>query len=184
MSFQSLHRILGSLEEQTKWREQPFQCLLKLWPEVVGVAVAAHTQPLTIRRDVLRVATPSAVWAQELTFGRQHILEKLNLRLASPLVDIQFSSAEWQPSRNSSSTADKPQLSWQEHPSYCVDASEIPKADKTLNSQNPSAAFQRWAKVMRSRLDGLPLCPKCRCPTPPGELQRWSICSICAARQW
>ncbi|NEP50291.1 MAG: DUF721 domain-containing protein, partial [Moorea sp. SIO3C2] len=30
----------------------------------------------------------------------------------------------------------------------------------------------------------LPLCPQCKCPTPPGELQRWDVCGLCAIKQW
>lgn len=186
MSFKSLNHILGALEEQSGWQEQPLPRLLKCWPDTVGAAVAAHTQIISIQRGVLWVATASAAWAQTLTFERQRLLQKLNPHLPSPLVDIRFSTAQWQRPKDSSlATGEQATTSlWCEHPSCLVDAPRVPKSDEMPNSNNPNAAFQHWAKVMRSRSDGLPLCPQCHCPTPPGELQRWDFCSICAAKQW
>jgi len=183
MSFKSLNHILGALEEQAAWQEQPFQRLLKCWPEVVGAAITAHTRPVSIQRGTLSVATSSAAWAQTLTFERQRIIKKLNLHLPSPLVDIRFSTAQWHRPEHSSlqggATTD-----WREHPSSLVDTPRVPMIGETPNSNNPNAAFEHWAKVMQARSHGLPLCPQCHCPTPTGELQRWAICSICAARQW
>lgn len=183
MSFKSLNHVLGILQEQTL--QQPFQCLLKCWPEVVGAAVTAHTRPVSIQRDVLSVATSSAAWAQTLTFERQRILKKLNVHLSSPLVDIRFSTAQWQRSKDSSIDAEQTTtILWREHPSCLVDKPDVSNLSKLLNSQNPNAAFQQWAKVMQARSHDLPLCPQCQCPTPLGELQRWSVCSICATKQW
>ena len=186
MSFKSINHILDALQQQTGWQEQPFQRLLKCWPEVVGAARAAHTRPVSMQRGVLWVATSSAAWAQTLTFERQRILEKLNVHLPSPLVDIRFSTAQWQRAENSSPVAENKTTMrlWHEHPSCVVDAPPIPKTSVTPNFLNPNATFQHWAKVMQARAHGLPLCPQCHCPTPPGELQRWDICSICATKQW
>ncbi len=186
MSFKSLNQILGVLEQQSGWQDQPFQRLIQFWPNTVGAAVAAHTRPLSIQRGVLWVATSSAAWAQTLTFKRQRILEKLNGKLPSPLVDIRFSTAGWQRSKDSSPGAGNQATKglWREHPSCLVDAPSLPKASVTPDFQNPHAAFGHWAKVIQARSHGLPLCPQCHCPTPPGELQRWAVCSICAAKQW
>ena len=183
MSFRSLHHILGTLQDQSRWQEQPFQRLLKCWPDAVGAAVAAHTRPLSIGRGILWVATSSAAWAQTLTFERQRILEKLNPNLPSPLLDIRFSTAQWQRSKDSSPlTSQSRDFLWREHPSRFANTPRVSHDTEQLN--NPNAAFQHWAKVMQARTSGLPLCPQCRCPTPPGELQRWMVCSICAAKQW
>ncbi|MDZ8051802.1 MAG: DUF721 domain-containing protein [Aulosira sp. ZfuVER01] len=180
MSFKSVTDILGVLEKQAQWQEQPFQRLLQFWAEVVGVVVAKHTRPLSIQRDVLRVATSSAAWAQNLTFGRQTLLLKLNAKLPTPLIDIRFSTAGWQ----SSPETEKPQITVlpSEHPSYLGTVNHSP-SQTTSHTTNPNTAFGHWAKVMQERSHGLPLCPQCQCPTPPGELQRWQICSFCAAKQ-
>lgn len=178
MSLKSVNDILGVLEAQAKWQEQPLQLLLKCWSEVVGSVVAAHTQPLSIERGVLRVATSSAVWSQNLTFERQRLLLKLNEKQPTTLVDIRFSTAGWRPKGKQT----QKQAAIQPHPSYI---GELPKSMENVTpvSKNAHAAFDHWAKTVKARSLRLPLCPQCQCPTPGGELQRWGVCSLCAAKQ-
>jgi len=180
MSFKSVNDILGVLEQQARWQEQPLQQVLQCWAEVVGKVAAAHTQPLVIQRDVLRVATSGAAWAQNLTFKRQIILLKLNEKLATPLADIRFATAGWQPP-----SAKPPQStgSPQEHPSYLGNVKNI-RLDDSVAIENPQTAFNSWAEKMQVRSHGLPLCPQCQCPTPVGELQRWQVCAVCASKQF
>ncbi|WP_413175118.1 DUF721 domain-containing protein [Anabaena azotica] len=184
MSLKSVNDILGILEIEAKWQEQPFQRLLKCWGEIVGAAVAAQTRPLSVQRDILWVATSSAAWAQNLTFGRKAILFKLNQKLPAPLIDIRFSTAEW---KRSPLPGNQPQmLSPQQHPSY-LGINDLGKiisdTEIQATAENAQTIFADWAKAMQERSHNLPICPQCQCPTPPGELQRWSVCSLCAAKQ-
>ncbi|MBW4614172.1 MAG: DUF721 domain-containing protein [Desmonostoc vinosum HA7617-LM4] len=179
MSLKSINDVLDVLEKQAKWQEEPFQCLLKCWAEIVGATAAAHTRPQSIQRDVLWVATSSAAWAQNLTFGRSPLLVKLNQKLAKPLIDIRFSTALWQ---QKPLEPKQQQILPHEHPSYLGD--EVSLEDVTPIIQDANAAFKTWAKKMQARSHHLPLCPRCQCPTPVGELQRWNVCSLCAAKQW
>ncbi|AFY32670.1 DUF721 domain-containing protein [Calothrix sp. PCC 7507] len=181
MSLKSVNDILIVLKKQPQWQEQPLQSLLQCWTEIVGVVVATHTRPLSIQRDVLRVATSSAAWAQNMTFGRQKLLVKLNEKLPSPLVDIRFSTAGWQqpPDQQQMESTVLPC----EHPSYLGNLNSD-RHDDTAATMNPNAAFGDWAKTIKVRSHGLPLCPQCHCPTPPGELQRWAVCAVCAAKQF
>ncbi|AOW99895.1 hypothetical protein BJP34_10915 [Moorena producens PAL-8-15-08-1] len=57
-------------------------------------------------------------------------------------------------------------------------------ANRLGYANRPEAAFKHWAKMMQMRSQNLPLCPQCQCPTPPGELQRWDVCGLCAIKQW
>ena len=184
MSFKSVNDILGDLEVQAKLQQQPFQMVLKYWAEVAGAIVATHSRPLSIQRHTLWVATSSAAWAQNLTFQRQHILLKLNQLLSDPsepLVDIRFSTAGWQRPKDKESSAQT--LSSSQHPSYLSDDMGI-SSDRKAISNNADAAFGHWAELVQARSHGLPLCPECSCPTPPGELLRWQVCSICAAKRF
>ncbi|MEA5579336.1 DUF721 domain-containing protein [Anabaena sp. UHCC 0451] len=183
MSFKSVNNILNILKLEAKWQEQPFQLLLNCWPEVVGVKVAAQTRPLSIQRDVLWVATASAAWAQNLTFGRKTIVLKLNQKLdqklPTPLIDIRFSTAEWK--RSPLPANQQIILSPQEHPSYLgksISESQL----KSTTTKNAQVVFEDWAITIQERSHNLPLCPQCQCPSPPGELQRWGVCSPCAAK--
>jgi len=187
MSFKSLNHILDSIENQAAWQaQQEFKRLLKCWTEVVGVAVAAQTRPISISRGVLSVATSGAAWAQTLTFERQRILQKLNAKLSSQLVDIRFSTAQWQNKSVSSRSpyAEEQSVTWQEHPSRVEGMSSAALSGKKPELKEPKAAFQHWESVMRERSHLSPLCPQCQCPTPPGELQRWNVCALCAVHKW
>ncbi|ARV61650.1 RNA-binding protein [Nostocales cyanobacterium HT-58-2] len=184
MSFKSINDILKVLEAQPEWQEQPFSRVLKCWSEVVGAVMAAHTRPLSIQRDVLRVATSSAAWAQNLTFERQRLLLKLNQKLSIGLRDIHFSTAGWQ--RPQETPKEEQAISLREHPSYIGDVINVGHdvTDITATSEDANAAFQHWARKIAARSQDLPLCPKCQCPTPPGELRRWGVCTVCAAQQF
>lgn len=185
MSLKSLHHVLGALQSQEGWRSrQQLQQLLACWFQVVGPAVAAQTRPISIQRRVLHVATSSSVWANNLTFERQRILEKLSAHLPYTLSDIRFSTAHWQPYRGNSSMEEDASEIWQRHPSRVADPFAASRAKAQSERQDASSAFQHWAEVMQMRSQHLPLCPSCRCPTPKGELERWSICSLCASKQW
>lgn len=180
MALKSVNDILGVLEQQAQWREQPLQKLLQSWAEVVGSKVAAHTRPLSIQRQVLWVATSSAAWAQNMTFSRQTLMVKLNQKLPEPLLDIRFSTAGW---------AVPPELPKQklvvpqDHPSYLGSLSSS-RRQMHPHIQNVDTAFGSWAQKIQVRSHNLPLCPQCQCPTPPGELQRWQVCCVCAAKQF
>ncbi|WP_414527732.1 DUF721 domain-containing protein [Nodularia chucula] len=179
MSLQSVNNILGILQQQAQWQQHPFQRLLELWPDVVGKVAAKHTRPLSIQRQVLQVATSSAAWAQNMTFSRTTLLLKLNQNLSEPLIDIRFSTKNW------SAIPDYLQpktITPEEHPSYLGDLTPAPSSVKpTINSVN--TAFIAWTKTIQERSHHLPLCPQCQSPTPPGELQRWQVCCICAAKE-
>lgn len=184
--LKSLDHIIGALENQLPLQgPQQFQRLLNCWPAIVGAAAANQTRPSSISRDVLYVATSSSVWAQELKFKRHFLLKKLNAQLSSQLVDIRFSTAQWQnDSSQGNLTSPSSSTLWQEHPSCVVKAVSASPIDQAVKLTDPHSAFQRWAQLMQARSLSLPLCPQCQCPTPSGELQRWTVCGLCATKQW
>lgn len=184
MSFKSIHHVLDQFSDRYQLRDpQHSQRLLKAWVEAVGPVVAAQTRPLSTHNEVLRVATSSAAWAQNLVFERQRILAKLNVLLASSLTDIRFSSAQWQAKTRSAFNEELQAQLWQQHPSRLTDAVRAVGTQRE-HLTDPLLAFQHWGKIMRSRTQNMPLCPQCQCPTPSGELKRWTLCSLCAAKQW
>ncbi len=181
MTFQRLQRVLGSSPQYRPSEETQLQQVLRHWSDVVGSAVAAQTRPVTVQREVLKVAAANAGWAQNLVFERRQILGKLNALLTRPLSDIRFSTTHWH-SPDNRQALDEMERSrlWLEHPSR-VDDRPIPPHP---NPTDPKAAFDYWTAVMQSRSQHLPLCPQCACPTPIGELQRWSACAICVTKHW
>jgi predicted nucleic acid-binding Zn ribbon protein len=193
MSLKPIGNVLGSVSHQYRRKHhRQIQQVQEYWAELVGAAVAAQTHPLSVYRDVLKVATSSSAWAQNLTFERQRILEKLNTYLSEPLTDIRFSTANWQNNPPNQQILDSKEQAeiWQNHPSLL---SSLPKALPTApqnkaipipDGVDSETAFRAWSKRIKARSRDLPLCPHCSCPTPPGELERWSLCSLCAAKQW
>jgi predicted nucleic acid-binding Zn ribbon protein len=187
MSFKSLNHVLGALQSQEGWRSrQQLQQLLACWFQVVGPAVAAQTRPISIQRRVLHVATSSSVWASNLTFERQRILDKLSTCLPYSLSDIRFSTAHWQPYRGNTplEEASESSVIWQKHPSRVADPVKARRSTAKSEQQDANSAFRRWAEVMQARSHHLPLCPRCYCPTPEGELKRWTVCSLCISKRW
>ena len=58
----------------------------RVWPDVVGSAVAARARPMRIINGTLTVAVSSAPWIQELRFMTGLMKEKLNGRLGAEVV--------------------------------------------------------------------------------------------------
>lgn len=58
----------------------------RIWPAVVGPAVARRAQPLRIMNGALTVAVSSGPWMQELTFLKGMMRQKLNEQLGGDVV--------------------------------------------------------------------------------------------------
>lgn len=74
----SIRRALASLgidEAAERHRALP------LWDEVVGPQLAAHARAVAVRGDVLEVAVPDSIWANQIAFMKADLLQRLNLRL-------------------------------------------------------------------------------------------------------
>jgi predicted nucleic acid-binding Zn ribbon protein len=76
--MQSLQQAMADLEASSQWRSQALlRNILRVWPQVVGTAVAQHSRPTGLQKQVLQVRVTSAAWSQTLTFERLQILDKL-----------------------------------------------------------------------------------------------------------
>jgi hypothetical protein len=58
----------------------------RIWPDVVGAALAGRAQPLRIINGTLTVAVSSAPWMQELRFMTGMMKDKLNSCLGSEII--------------------------------------------------------------------------------------------------
>lgn len=182
MPLRTVSDVLEILQARGHWQTPPLQILLKCWHEIVGSSIALQTRPVSIHRDVLRVATSSAAWAQTLTFSRKTLLIKVNHKLSAPLTDIHFSTAGW----NSTTPIVKPKRPpHQEHPCYQEQVLEpIEESTKVNGSNAVNETFDSWAKKVQASSRNLPLCTDCQSPTPFGELERWGVCALCAAKRF
>lgn len=200
MALQNLDRVLRQVSDMGRplWQKSPeFQRIMAQWSAIVGANLSLHTRPHRIDRKVLKVATSSTVWAQNLQFERHRLLAKIQDQLQITLKDIQFSTAYW---RLSSTVSDsfasyQEQQIWQAHPSRVPPAHSPHHPSHFQNLSPPSLLnsgcdrslkerFQHWAKACQTRDRTLPRCPRCHSPTPAGELERWQVCSFCVSQQW
>lgn len=180
MSFEGLHVILGAIEPHYQSLErQQLQRILDIWHEIVTESTATKAHPTAIQRNILEVATASPVWTQTLVFQRPMMLKKIRERLSIDLTDVRFSTVQWRPPQAEMPVDPDP---WQSHPSRLPEQAAETQTQLALFSTAKSS-FDRWSSIVQSRAQHLPLCPECGSPTPPGELQRWSVCAICAAKR-
>ncbi|ASC72208.1 hypothetical protein XM38_031630 [Halomicronema hongdechloris C2206] len=181
MALDNLHSLIRRLEQQPSWqRHQQLRLLLREWPHIVGAAVAQHSRPVGVQRQILQVAVSTAPWAQTLTFERGQILAKLQTIPGVEITDIRFSPGLWSYSPSHSRARGDNELI-KSHPSWSG------PIDWTSNEADPTTAmeaFQRWAQQIRAQQRHQKLCPVCGSPCPPGELMRWQACGLCAAKRW
>ena len=93
-----LEQVIGS---RLGHRQLEFVRLARVWKDVVGERVVAHTMPAWIKRDVLWGYVDSSSWMQELTFMKPQILEQVNQHFSS----VTISDIRWlrHPLENASS---------------------------------------------------------------------------------
>jgi predicted nucleic acid-binding Zn ribbon protein len=180
--MQSLQTLMQHLDQSPQWRATAgLRQILAVWPQLVGEAVAQHSQPTKVYRDVLQVTVSSAAWAQTLTFERPRILHNLHQTLPATqttIQDLRFSAAQWQRERPRSHP--RSTIALADHPSWAGALQHT----KALPPQTADMAFQQWEHRRRTQLSTQSQCPRCHCPCPTQELQRWSMCAICITHQW
>jgi hypothetical protein len=65
--------------------------IMGAWNEIVGESVAIHSQPRSIRNQILFVEVSHPTWMQQLQFLKPILLEKINHFLGEPPIqDIRF----------------------------------------------------------------------------------------------
>lgn len=170
MAHAPLATVLQQWQQAPEWQQpQQFLRLLEYWPNLVGAVVAEQAIPTELTsQGVLRVAVASSTWAHHLMFSRSLLIAKIQQTLGIALTDIRFSNRDWCPRRS---------LIIRDDPLPTV--GHLPKVAPAVT---PQEAFQRWQAQVRQRSRDNPLCPRCQCPTPLKELQRWGLCGLCYTR--
>ncbi len=176
MPLEGVNSVLSQLK-RTQWQDQQsFAHLSWLWPEIVGPEVAAQTRPQKLtQQGILQVAVSSSVWAQNLSFERMRLLEKVNFVWNRPVRDIHFSTRFWSQKPPALPTLAEPaNTDPAVHQGPRLPLKSVPK--------DAQDAFQRWASAVQSKAKHYQICPVCQCPAPRAELNRWQCCSLCAVR--
>jgi predicted nucleic acid-binding Zn ribbon protein len=94
MSLTPIAKIAIDVQTQPGWEGvRDWGLIIRAWESTVSPAIACHSRPKSISREILSIATDSASLAHQLTFGRRSLCHQLNNRLAAtlpPFVDLRF----------------------------------------------------------------------------------------------
>jgi hypothetical protein len=83
-----LERTLKSLEIDVPLKTYS---IVGAWNEIVGESVAGHSQPRSIRNQILFIDVAHPTWMQQLQFLKPTLLDQVNAFLGEPLIrDIRF----------------------------------------------------------------------------------------------
>jgi predicted nucleic acid-binding Zn ribbon protein len=91
MSLTPISKITFEIQALPGWEGvRDWGSIVKAWSDTVSPTIAKHTQPRSISREILTIATHSSSLAHQLTFGRQALCRQLNHRLIVPVRDLRF----------------------------------------------------------------------------------------------
>lgn len=161
-----LSQSLKGLDLDTRIKEST--CVL-VWDEVVGEQVSAAAQPDFVRDGKLFVTTKSPVWANELTFYKADMINRLNRRVGGTVLkDITFKAGRIDPKRPTR----KPSASAPDLESMRLTPEEIAKIEATA-----SAAGEDLSGGLRDLLITAAKLDKWR------RTQGWTPCKVCGVLQ-
>ncbi len=115
-NFKDLKSILNSILRKTEGAPKPEQYQIwDVWNEVVGPHIAKRAHPETVRKGVLLINVISSVWMQELGFMKGEILERIQQRLGSSVInDIRFRLSQTSQGKDIEELAELPELEREE----------------------------------------------------------------------
>jgi predicted nucleic acid-binding Zn ribbon protein len=91
MSLTPISKITFEIQQQPGWEGvRDWGLIVEAWLATVSPTIAQHSQPRSISRDILTIATNSSSLAHQLTFGRTALCRQLNARLTTPIKDLRF----------------------------------------------------------------------------------------------
>jgi predicted nucleic acid-binding Zn ribbon protein len=92
MSLTSIGSITTAIQNQPGWEGvRDWGNIVQAWLVTVSPAIAERTQPRSLSRGILTIATNSSSLAHQLTFGRQALCQRFNqLAIAPQIDDLRF----------------------------------------------------------------------------------------------
>jgi hypothetical protein len=107
MSLIPISKITFEIQEQPGWEGvRDWGSIVKAWTDTVSPTIAKQTQPRSISREILTIATHSSSLAHQLTFGRQVLCRQLNHRLSVPVRDLRFMAVGYSSSGTNATATD------------------------------------------------------------------------------
>lgn len=173
MTLYSIDKLLNQILSQPQWEKQRrYHLLTKCWYQIINKKIAQHTRPVSLRDDILFIATSSSAWSQDLNLQRRSLIIKINHRVESPIKDLHFASVKWY--QNQTIPIDQEDDN-KEHPSTIIPESSF----NLFPNDTPQEVLEKWLEIIKKRSITWKICPRCKTHCPEGELKRWGICLIC-----
>jgi predicted nucleic acid-binding Zn ribbon protein len=117
MSLTPISTITFQIQDRLGWEGvRDWGLIVQAWVKIVSPPIADRSQPRSITRGMLTIATNSSSLAHQLTFGRQALCQQLNTQLVAPIQDLRFVAVGY--SNRSTSTVTDSQ-------SIAIDSGEI-----------------------------------------------------------
>jgi predicted nucleic acid-binding Zn ribbon protein len=154
------------------------------WPQVVGPAIAAATQVVSVKNGLLMVRAKDSVWGNELGFHVDDIVRDLNKILKGPYIKkIRIDSSGLLPSSKLPAVPDVPEPTAEELAAIPLSEEALGRIelsmrnithedlrDRVRRSLLRKARIEEWKR----RHDWKP-CSRCKVLVPPPRL----MCSSC-----
>jgi predicted nucleic acid-binding Zn ribbon protein len=118
MPLTPISKVMVEIQNQPGWEGvRDWGLIVQAWKAIVSPTIAQHSQPRSISRDILTIATHSSSLAHQLTFGRRSLCQQLNAQLITPIKDLRFVGVGY----NSRTITDTPT----ENSTISIDSGEI-----------------------------------------------------------
>ena len=79
MGSYSIGEALQLLLEKSKWKPKVHELRIQQeWEQIVGKTISKYTRNVVLNGSILTVYTDVAALKQELHFGRQQLIERIN----------------------------------------------------------------------------------------------------------
>ena len=79
MGSYSIGEAISLLLEKRKWKHKVHELRMRQeWEQIVGKTIARYTRNLALNGEVLTIYSDVAALKQELYFGRQQLIERIN----------------------------------------------------------------------------------------------------------
>jgi len=85
---QKINEVLGDMVDRFKLKPKLNQVKIReVWTEMMGPSITRYTKKITLRRNKLYVTIESSPLRQELTFGKEKLLDLLNEQLGEEYIE-------------------------------------------------------------------------------------------------
>lgn len=85
---QKINEVLGDMVNKLRLKPKLNQVVIRdAWTEMMGPSIARYTKKITLRKSKLYITIESAPLRQELSYGKEKLLDLLNEKLGEEFLE-------------------------------------------------------------------------------------------------